>query len=178
MGKHTFFYGGPFSQWYPSMFEVDGISYCTAEQYMMAEKARLFEDYDAAARILATTLPHEQKAIGRRVQNFDLAKWNAVARDIVYRGNYAKFTQNEVLKEELLATVGTLLVEGSPTDQLWGVGLGCYDKDIQNPKNWRGTNWLGEVLTKVREDILAGVVTTENFNWNPAEHRYDSPPPV
>lgn len=164
MAQFTLFYGGHFSQWYRSRFTVDGIEYTHAEQYMMAEKARLFGDKDAEKRIMAASHPKEQKAIGREVKNFNAGKWNKAARDIVYRGNYAKFMQNDNCKKALLASTGTL-VEASPSDRVWGIGRGADDPLAQDESTWRGTNWLGEVLTKVREDIIAGTQST-TFNWS------------
>lgn len=186
MDKYTFFYGGVFSQWYHSEFEVDGVTYQTAEQYMMAGKARLFNDDVVLAKILATSSPHNQKALGRQVKGRaggkwdaeDVAFWNSKARDIVYEGSYAKFTQNEGLKEALLATGDSLLVEASPTDRLWGIGLAEGDPACEDESKWRGVNWLGEVLTKVREDIKAGVKTTENFGWSDNIHIYEQAPPI
>ena len=163
--KFTFFYTGPFSQWHPSKFQVDGQNFTHAEQYMMAAKASLFSDQDALRRILKATHPKEQKALGRQVKNFNKESWNKVARDLVYCGNYAKFTQDQKLKGILLATDGTTLVEASRYDRVWGMGLSADDPKILSRKTWKGTNWLGEVLTKVREDIKAGVKSTE-FNWS------------
>lgn len=150
------FYNGTFSQWYKCNFKVEGVQYNCAEQYMMAEKARLFEDKRAEEIIMSFSDPRDQKAVGKKVQNFDLEKWNAVARDIVYRGNYAKFTQNPSLLSQLLEAKG-YFVEASPTDTIWGVGLSMEGPLILNEANWRGTNWLGEVLTKVRDNILNGI---------------------
>lgn len=153
MEQFTFFWSGPFSNWYPSAFEVDGVKYNCSEQYMMAEKARLFNDDAALTKILAYTNPKDQKACGRLVQKFNREKWDAVARDVVYKGCLAKFSQNPDLKEALLATVGTSLVEASPYDRIWGIGLAKEDPRALNRSKWRGTNWLGEVLDRVREKL-------------------------
>ena len=118
---------------------------------MMAQKALLFKDRETLALVMEATLPAEQKKLGKQVRNFDKEKWNMVARDIVYKGSHAKFTQNPKMLEALLATDGTLLVETSPYDVIWGIGLN--DLDAIAGKSWRGTNWLGEVLTKLREDL-------------------------
>lgn len=152
--QFTFFWNGPFSQWYLSDFTVNDITFNCAEQYMMYEKAMLFEDYDIAVKILETDAPWEQKALGRMVSDFDLDQWNEVARDIVFAGNVAKFTQNNQLKEILLKTKGTTLVEASPHDKIWGIGLKQNDPKALNRETWRGSNWLGEVLTKVRDSNL------------------------
>ncbi|MEC0184139.1 NADAR family protein [Paenibacillus peoriae] len=156
MEKFTFFYRShsPFSQWYPSDFVVDGLEFNCAEQYMMFKKAQLFGDEEAARKIMLASTPREQKARGRSVRGFDQSLWDQNCRQFVYDGNYAKFTQNPNLLKYLLKTKGTTLVEASPTDTIWGVGLAENDARIYNRKSWRGTNWLGEILTNLREDIL------------------------
>ncbi len=152
--QFTFFWNGPFSQWHPSVFIVNDITFNCAEQYMMYEKGMLFEDYDTAVKILETDDPRKQKSLGRTVNDFDPSQWNEVARDIVFAGNVAKFTQNSDLKEMLLQTKGTTLVEASPYDKIWGIGLKENDPRALSRETWQGTNWLGEVLTEVREFFL------------------------
>ncbi|AHE57057.1 NADAR family protein [Sphingomonas sanxanigenens] len=152
--QFTFFWNGPFSQWHPSPFELDGLRYVTAEQYMMAGKARLFGDDETLDAIMATESPREQKALGRKVSDFDADRWNAHAKAIVLAGNRAKFTTHDDLLELLLATRGTTLVEASPFDRIWGIGLAEDHPDAGNRARWRGTNWLGEVLTDLRETLL------------------------
>ncbi len=167
--KFTLFYGGPFSQWnrwLPFQFEIDGFKYVCAEQYMMEQKAVLFGDLEMRKKIMQSSNPKDQKAFGKLVKGFSKQKWDSVARDIVYRGNYAKFTQNEGLKNDLLSTAGTTLVEASPYDDIWGIKLAESNLDCLDRNKWRGTNWLGEVLTKVREDIIAGIETKSNFKWS------------
>lgn len=177
--KFTFFYGGPYSQWFDARFQIDGVWYNTTEQYMMASKARHFGDEETLAKIMATRHPREQKRLGRQVRNFDVAEWNRVSRDYVYKGNYAKFSQNAGLKQILIEeTAGTTLVEASPTDKLWGIGLDAHDERAENRETWQGVNWLGEVLTKVRDDLAAGVETTENFGWSDSVHHYEAPPRI
>lgn len=162
MERFTFFWlEEPFSQWTLFDMEIDGVIYNSCEQFMMAEKARKFEDYDAEQAIMEATHPRDQKAIGRRVRAFDEDRWNAVARDIVYVGNQAKFSQNEDMKEQLIATAGTTLVEASPFDKVWGIGLAADDPLAQSRETWQGKNWLGQVLTVLRDDILAGRERTE-----------------
>lgn len=151
--EFVLFWGGPFSQWAASEFVIDGVKYNCAEQFMMAEKARLFRDGEALAEIMATRDPAAQKAIGRRVRGFDVARWEFVAREIVYKGNYAKFTQNPELRKELDATAGKTIVEASPHDVIWGIGLSETDPDALDRTKWRGRNWLGRVLTCLRDDL-------------------------
>ena len=154
MEKFTFFWSGPFSNWHPSPFEIDGVMYNCSEQWMMAEKARLFEDKESLSKILSAADPQDQKAYGRRVKNFDKVKWEKIAKDVVYEGCHAKFTQNPDLKEALLNTEGTTLVEASPEDFIWGIGLRKTDSSALDRATWLGQNWLGEVLTKLRNDLI------------------------
>lgn len=149
-GKHVL------SQWRECAFEIDGIRYPSAEHYMMAEKARMFGDDDTLARILAAPHPGDAKAWGRRVRNFARAQWEAGCFDIVVRGNLAKFGQNAELRTYLDSTGEQVLVEASPEDRIWGVGLAVDDPRIQNPAHWRGLNLLGFALMKVRATLRAG----------------------
>lgn len=160
--RFTLFYDGIFSQWYPCDFEVDGVLYCCAEQYMMAMKALLFEDADTHERIMESESPRRQKALGRVVDGFDPDTWeeeddSGIPRcwGIVWKGNHAKFTQNPALLALLLQTAGTTLVEASPTDTLWGIGRAEDDPLAHVREAWRGLNWLGEVLTDLREHLLS-----------------------
>lgn len=151
--KFTFFYGGPGSQWAAGDFKVEGVVYNCAEQYMMAQKAILFNDPDALEIIMGTNNPKIQKATGRTVKNFNKPKWDANRKLYVYRANLAKFTQILEYREWLLSTDGTTLVEASPWDSIWGIGLDSTDPRAQNRSTWLGTNDLGEIETQVREDI-------------------------
>lgn len=155
-GRFACFYGGTFSQWYHSPFTVDGVLYNCAEQYMMAQKARLFRDNASLAKIMAATDPSTQKALGKKVKGFKKAVWEVVARDVVMRANLAKFTSTVELYESLVEdTAGfDVIVEASPVDPIWGIGLGEYEDECADPELWRGTNWLGQVLTDLREMLI------------------------
>lgn len=154
--KYHFFYGGPFSQWYPSVFkeEINGKVFCCAEQYMMYNKAMTFNDIEIARKILKATEPKEYKHLGRQVKGFDAEYWSSIARDIVYDGNFYKFSQNKHLLEKLKKTAGQILVECSPTDRIWGIGRGLKDDLRLSEKTWNGTNWLGYTLTDVRIHLI------------------------
>lgn len=154
---YHFFWGGPFSQWYPSTFIIDRIKYNTAEQYMMAEKARLFGDLPALRKILRSKWPKEQKEIGRQIKNYNDAKWAKQRVKVVIKANLAKFSQNPRLLRTLLATKTDVIVEASPEDPIWGIKLGTRHPDRRDPFKWKGKNLLGFALMEVR-DILGGRV--------------------
>jgi len=155
--RFTFFFRpeSPFSQWYPARFTVDGSTFSCAEQFMMHGKALLFGDEAIAAQILATESPRQHKALGRKVGGFDEQVWRDNREAIVYAGSRAKFTQNPELRQVLLATGTTVIVEASPFDRIWGVGRGVNDPLVDDPKNWRGKNLLGKVLTRLRDELAA-----------------------
>ena len=142
-----------FSQFYQSHFLIDGVDYNCCEQYMMHQKAVIFKDEDMAQNILRETKPKKMKQFGRKVRNFDDEVWKVKSREVVEEGNYAKFTQNEELKEFLLSTGNDLIAEASPFDKRWGIGLGKKDKRALDPKQWKGKNWLGVALMNVRAKI-------------------------
>lgn len=148
--KFTFFLNGPFSQWYRCQFKISGLEFNCAEQFMMYSKAILFRDFVSAKAILEAKTPREQKLLGRKIQNFDEDQWKIFREGIVFTGNYAKFCQNPKLKEQLIGTKGTLLVEASPKDLIWGIGFKADDPRANDPMQWRGQNLLGNVLTRVR----------------------------
>jgi ribA/ribD-fused uncharacterized protein len=139
-----------FSQWYPAPFTIEGQRYATAEHWMMAGKARLFGDEAMHAQIVASDDPGKAKALGRKITGFDEALWLAHRYEIVVAGNQAKFEQNPALREFLLATGEYVLVEASPVDPIWGIGLAADDADATRPAQWRGLNLLGFALMEVR----------------------------
>lgn len=153
--KFTYFWSGTFSQWAESPFKIDGVAFNTAEQYMMYKKALLFHDYKQAEKIMATNDPRVQKQLGREVSGFDKMIWEQNCKQFVYDASYAKFTQNHKMRAELLQTSGTTLVEASPKDKIWGIGLTEYDDRAKSRDTWQGTNWLGEILTEVRDTIIS-----------------------
>ena len=144
-----------FSQWWMDRFTVDGTEYTCAEQFMMAEKARMFGDGEMLSMILKARHPKEMKAYGRAVKNFDQDKWDGACYEIVKRGNLAKFSQNPELWDYLKSTKRRILVEASPRDRIWGIGMGKSNPDAECPVKWRGTNFLGFSLTEDRDLLLA-----------------------
>ena len=139
------------SQWYECSFMEDGILYHTAEQYMMAGKARLFGDDSAFTRIMNARTPREYKRLGRSVKRYSESVWQAKRFEIVVNGNLLKFGQNEDLKRFLLGTGRKMLAEASRYDLIWGIGMSPGNPNAADPRNWRGQNLLGKALMTVRE---------------------------
>lgn len=144
------------SQWWPSPFVVDGVAYATAEHWMMAGKARLFEDPEAERRVLAAGSPAQAKNIGRLVRRFDEAIWERERFGIVVEGSVHKFAADPRLREFLLGTGERVLVEVSPMDRVWGIGLTADDERATHPERWRGPNLLGFALMEARGRLRDG----------------------
>ncbi|TWI01333.1 hypothetical protein IQ05_00910 [Flavobacterium tiangeerense] len=142
-----------FSQWWISPFIVDGITYKTAEHWMMAKKAELFNDNEILEKIIQANSPAEAKKLGREVRNYDDTLWLANRYEIVKQGNFHKFSQHSDVKEFLINTKERILVEASPVDAIWGIGMASDHKDIHNPEKWKGLNLLGFALMEVREEL-------------------------
>lgn len=151
---HVFFWNGIYSQWHKSNFEEDGVIYTSAEKYMMAKKAEVFEDYEIQEKILKSNNPRDIKALGRKIKNFTEEKWNEHKIPIVAQGSYLKFTQNKSLLDEMMEDKDLILVEASPYDRIWGIGLAPDNDDVLDINKWNGQNLLGVCLTLAREQIL------------------------
>ncbi|WP_306750452.1 NADAR family protein [Saccharothrix yanglingensis] len=143
------------SQWFEAPFTEDGRTYPTAEHHMMVGKALLFGDGDTAGRVLRARTPGEAKALGRQVRGFDEDTWVAHRVDLVVRANLGKFGAHDDLRAFLLGTGDRVLVEASPVDRVWGIGLAEDDERAADPAAWRGLNLLGQALMTVRERLRA-----------------------
>lgn len=168
--KFTFFWAttSPFSQWHKCKFEASYINvpkpktpsdnythkFSSAEQYMMYAKAMLFIDRETAGKILKAADPREIKNLGRSVQFFHEEVWDFNKVAIVYEGNKAKFSQNADLQKSLAATQGTTLVEAAPNDSIWGIGVTEDHPTAQARATWKGQNYLGEILTQLRFELM------------------------
>jgi ribA/ribD-fused uncharacterized protein len=148
-----------FSQWYRSPFTADGCHYRTAEHFMMAAKARLFGDPAALQQVLEASTPGAAKAVGREIAGFSEPTWLAHRWQIVVNANLGKFGADPALARFLLATGEAVLVEASPVDAIWGIGLAADHADAGDPARWRGLNLLGFALMEVRDQLRAGAVT-------------------
>lgn len=143
------------SQWWPSPFVVDGVSYATAEHWMMAAKARIFGDAAAELRALEAPNPALAKKAGRLVRGFDEPVWERERFAVVVEGSVHKFAAHPALRAFLLGTGERVLVEASPMDRVWGIGLAADDERASDPRHWRGTNLLGFALMAARERLAA-----------------------
>jgi len=146
------FSGDFYSQFYKSPMIIDNINFVCCEQWMMYSKALYFNDNETAELIMNAEEPKEHKKLGRLVKNYNDDKWLMVCNDIVYKGNYAKFTQNLELKEKLLNTGDKLIAEGQPYDKRWGTGLNMEDT-IKTPMEQWAENRLGNIIMEVRNSI-------------------------
>lgn len=162
--NYTFFWKtneryGCLSNWFEASFVIDGINYNSAEQYMMFKKALLFNDAENASKIMDAASPKICKALGKKVKPFDSAIWDQHKYNIVYDGIKAKFEQNPDIRAVLLATGDSILVEASPFDNIWGIGLTARQAKEISPEEWPGQNLLGKILMDVRKALENSVST-------------------
>ncbi len=161
--KYLFFWGHQkprtgissscFSQWYDAPFLEKELYFLTAEHYMMYHKTILFDDHAIAERVLQADNPGAAKSLGRQVSGFSEAVWGQHRFDIVTNANLAKFSAHPALKNFLLNTNNRVLVEASPVDRLWGIGLAADSPKAKKPNTWRGLNLLGFALMAVRDTL-------------------------
>ncbi len=160
------------SQWWKSDFKIDTNNYCCMEQYMMAEKARLFDDKEILEEILECKQPKKIKELGRKVRNFDEEVWKKKRYSIILNGNYAKFLQNESLRRFLIETKNRVLVEASPYDKIWGIGMAADDEHIENPLEWQGLNLLGFALMEVRDELIRVCENYDRLDFKELNEEY------
>lgn len=141
------------SQWWPTRFSVDGLVFGSAEHFMMWRQAVLFGDVTRAAAILVARSPAQAKAIGREVEHFDETIWVEHRWEIVVSASVAKFGSDPALRDFLLATGKRVLVEASPVDRIWGIGLAADSEFAETPQRWRGLNLLGFALMEARAKL-------------------------
>jgi len=151
---HIYFWGSEYSNWYPCIFRYEDHTFYNSEQAFMWEKARFFDDDEIAEQLLAETNPSYAKALGRKVRNFNAEMWMAASYPAMIAVNYAKFSSSHFMKDAILSTYPKILVEASPYDKIWGVGLGENDDLILDEKNWDGMNLLGKALMNVRKELM------------------------
>ncbi len=144
------------SQWFPHPFEHAGVTYRTAEHFMMAAKARLFDDSESLSLILDARSPAEAKKLGRGVRGFASDVWDDECLAIVREGSIAKFGSSTLLTTYLVGTGDRVLVEASPTDRVWGIGIARDNPAIERPSAWQGANLLGFALMQARAVLSSG----------------------
>lgn len=164
--SHVFFYTEWPSNFKATSFEWEAFGekhrfFCTEQAFMWA-KAKYFGDEDIAKAILSETSdPMTCKHLGRMVSNYNDKKWDLVRYSFMYDVNFCKYTQDKELQNKLLDPKfeGKTFVEASPTDKIWGIGLaeGIPDHVLDNENNWKGTNLLGKVITRVRQIIKSDI---------------------
>lgn len=141
------------SQWYMADFYVGHIKYCCMEQYMMSKKALLFGDKEINEEIMKSSSQGEIKALGRKIRGFKEEIWSQFKRPIILTGNYYKFCQLENLRKFLMGTGDAMLVEASPYDRIWGIGMGAEEAGQCGIDKWKGENLLGFALMEVRDEL-------------------------
>ena len=144
---------GYLSNWYLSSFELDGIHFSSCEQYIMYRKCMIFGDQASADAVLSTDDTETQQSIGKTAKGFIPAVWDGMKQPLLMRGLYAKFTQNEDLKQLLLETGDTYLVECAASDHIWACGRKLTDDRRFDITKWNGQNLLGFALMEVRSAL-------------------------
>lgn len=158
-----------FSQWWIGEFWSDFHNYCCMEQFMMEQKAALFGDEEIRQQILECRDPRQIQALGRKVRGFDQTLWDRAKYSIVLNGNWCKFSQSRDLRDFLLSTGDSVLVEASPYDAIWGIRLSADSPDAQNPLKWRGQNLLGFALMEVRDELRRVTQNESLCDWHIVE---------
>ena len=151
--QYYFFWKSKLSNWHMCNFVMNGVTYNCGEQAMMAEKAILFNDKDTLFQIMTTSHPKTIQALGRQIKNFSQEVWDKNKYRIMVDLSYARFSQNQYLKDLLLDTGDKILVEASPIDKIWGIGLDGNEAKITPDTEWKGQNLLGKALTEVRNRL-------------------------
>jgi ribA/ribD-fused uncharacterized protein len=152
--NHVFFWDTEFSNFHPVKINYKGKEFLTTEHAFMWEKANFFEDQEIADKILEVKHPREAKKLGRQIEAFDATRWSEVCYKIMLDVNRPKWSDNSRLTELLLSTGKRVMVEASPYDKVWGIGMKQDDAGVDDESNWQGQNLLGKVLDELREELL------------------------
>ena len=150
-------FGSPYSFFYPSPINIDGNDYISMLHYYIAEKARFFNDTETLDKIMSSTDINEIRKLEMEIKNYDDKKWaQEAAIDRMYKGTLAKFSQNDELKTLLFDEDfnDKTFAYASLTDRFWGTGIKFGDPKIDDKRHWLGLNIFGDVLTKVRNELL------------------------
>ncbi|MBB1509960.1 NADAR family protein [Tessaracoccus sp. MC1756] len=146
---------GCLSEHYPAPFESDGELFRTVEHYIAWRKATLFGDKHSAQRVLRAEAPTTARAIGRTVRPFNDEVWKSHRFDVAVAANVAKFAADPQLADHLRSTGRSVLVNASPIDRVWGIGLSADDPAAQDPTRWPGLNIQGFALMEARRRLLS-----------------------
>ena len=151
-GNYIFFHdrGSVFLQWARLGFRVGDNYFSSAEKLFMHEKTLFASDLLKAREIMGEDRPWELRRLGREVRGLNEGDWRRRAPNVVYKGNRAKFLQNEGARRELFESRGKVLVEG--------IGSGEWVRYGRNgdPRKWEGQNVLGRVLMQLRKGFMEG----------------------
>ena len=137
----------PLSNSQHSAFELNGQMFFHNEQYFQYNKARVNDDLDTSRKVLAEKVPAKCKQLGDKVKVINSDKWEAESLQIMYKGCKAKFEQNRNLRQFLMSTGTTNLVEGR-NDPFWGAGK--WISDLEKDPKFQGSNHLGKILMDIR----------------------------
>lgn len=141
---------GYLSNWYPASFVIDNVTFTSTEQYIMYRKCLAFGDNVCASAVRNTDDPQEQQNLGRKANGYVDCVWAGMRQIVAFQGLFAKFSQNEDLKQKLLDTGTAWLVECAYSDTTWACGIRLTDDARFDTANWRGQNLLGFALMEVR----------------------------
>ena len=141
------------SNFHPSTFELDGKTYNCVEQYYCSQKARCFGDREKKVEIMCSTNPREMKFLGGRITGFNQQFWGQKQIEVMHKAVGARFTQNQDLAKKFLETGDNTLAEASARDTYWGTGVSMFEKNAFNQKAWSGSNHLGNIIMKVRDNL-------------------------
>ena len=144
----------PFSNHFISPFRIEGKEFLCVEQYLMYAKAILFGDETNANYVMQANDPVEHKRLGSKINHFNKQIWKKKRLNVTDTVLHAKFTQNPRLRQMLWDTGNKLIIEANPTTNFWSCGLTLCDHKVWEPKSWKGKNALGELMMKVRNDLL------------------------
>lgn len=151
--EYVLFLNSVYSQWYPCQFkDKEENTFKNAEQFMMYHKFKCLEP-ENAYKILEIHNPRLIKQMGRNIIKYDEVKWSNIREQVVTLGNYYKFTQNPNLLDILLEHQNKTIVEASPEDKIWGIGLWENDARCLNRESWLGLNLLGISIMSARNMI-------------------------
>lgn len=153
--EYIFFWQGKLSNFYRTEIHYQGLHFHSSEQLFMYFKAKFFNDEYHARLILESKTPKESKLYGRKVVGFNNEEWDKVKCDFMYKALQAKFYGNKELSSYLTRKEhkNKLFVEASPYDKIWGIGIDENNPELLQTNFW-GKNLLGQLLTKLHNEIL------------------------